>query len=81
MNARNAALPVCKQEAKRSPAMTAGIGKNGDTVLTEEKRKFPFLTAKIVSHIKKTFSFGKLAFSYALDRAFLSEKRLTSKTL
>jgi len=49
--------------------------------LTEEKRKFPFLTAKIVSHIKKALSIEKSAFSYALDRAFLSKKRLTSKTL
>jgi len=49
--------------------------------LTEEKRNFPFLTDKIVSHIKKAFSIEKSAFPYALDRAFLSEKRLTSKTL
>jgi hypothetical protein len=56
VNERNAALPVCKQGAKRNPATSAEIGKNGDTVLTEKKRKFPFLTAKIVSHIKKAFS-------------------------
>ena len=56
VNERNAALPVCNQEAKRNPAMTARIGKTGDTVLTEEKRDFPFLTAKIVSHIKKASS-------------------------
>ena len=29
VNERNAALPVCKQEAKRSPATSAEIGKNG----------------------------------------------------
>ena len=81
VNERNAALPVCNQEAKRKSATSAEIGKNGDTVLTEEKRKFPFLTAKIVSHIKKAFPIGKFAFSNALDRAFLSEKRLASKIL
>ena len=79
---RNAVLPVGKHhETKRNPAMNARIGKNGDTVLTEEKRDFPFLTAKIVSHIKKAFSIEKSAFFNALDRAFLSEKRLTSKNL
>ena len=52
-----------------------------DTVLTVEKRKIPFLTSQNVSHIKKVFSIEKSAFSYALERAFLSEKRLTSKTL
>ena len=81
VNEKNAALPVCKQEAKRSPAMTARIGKKRDTVLSEEKRDFPFLTAQIVSHIKKAFSVGKSAFFHALDRAFLTEKCLTSKTL
>jgi len=49
--------------------------------LTEEKRHFPVLTPKIVSHIKKAFSIGKFAFFHALDRMFLSEKRLASKTL
>jgi len=46
-----------------------------------EKRKIPFLTPQNVSHIKKAFSIEKSAFPYALDRAFLSKKRLTSKTL
>ena len=73
-------MPVCNREAKRNPATSAEIGKNGDTVLTEEKRKFPFLIAKIVSHIKKAFSIEKSAFSYALDRAFLEKTALLQKT-
>ena len=81
VNERNAALPVCNQEAKRNPAMTARIDRNGDTVLTVKKRNFPFLTHQNVSHTIKALSIGKSAFSYALERAFLSEKRLTSKTL
>jgi len=56
VNERNAALPVCNQEAKRKSATSAEIGKNGDTVLTVKKRKIPFLTPKILSHIKKAFS-------------------------
>ena len=81
VNERNAALPVSNREAKRNLVMIARIGKNGDTVLTEEKRIFPFLTPQNVSHVTKELSVGKSAFSNALDRAFLSEKRLISKTL
>jgi len=44
-----------------------------------ENGTFPFLTPQNVSHIIKALSVGKLAFSHALDRAFLNEKRLTSK--
>ena len=49
--------------------------------MTVKKRIFPFLTPQNVSHIKKMFSIGKFAFSHALDRAFLSEKRLSSKKI
>ena len=79
VNERNAALPVCNQEVKRNPATNVRIGKTEDTVLTEEKRDFPFLTAQIVSHIKKAFSVGKFAFFHALDRAFLRKNALLQK--
>ena len=47
---------------------------------TEENSIFPFLMLQIASHIENALYIWKSAFSCALDRAFLTEKRITSKT-
>ena len=66
--------------SKRSwPYKFATARESDFTVLTEKNGIFLFLTPQNVSHTTKAFPIRKFAFSSALDRAFLSEKRLTSR--